>query len=138
MRTLTSDDVPWVRSIFNKRFSNRYDGDCSEQWLREKVLPHPALYYAARTDDAYLIALLSTNPWTPADFDCHVITVCADLGRVWQTLPLLRACLDWARKRKCVRWNYQSDTSHDIEPLMRRIGAKKLARFQVDLNGLGQ
>jgi hypothetical protein len=96
------------------------------------VFDNPWLYYAIRTDDAVLIALLSCYPWHPSDMECHVLIVA---GKAWQVLPLLRDSLAWAKGRKCVSWNFTSATAHDFAPLMKRIGAQREDRYQIELGG---
>jgi hypothetical protein len=129
--------MDWIWEIFRKRYSNRYDGRCTAQWITENVLQHPVLYYATRTDDAFLIALISCAPWHPNELECHVIVTAADVGKIWQTIPLLRDSVEWAKRRNCVSWNYCSDTTHDIGPLMKRIGAKRSDRYQMHFAELG-
>jgi hypothetical protein len=116
-----------------RRYPNNYDAETSERWIREVVLRTPLLYSAWRTDDAFLIALLSLNPWLPNDIECHVVVTCADFGHVWQTVPLLKHSIKWAKERKAVSWTFYSDTEHDIAPLMKRIGARMMTRWRVDL-----
>lgn len=135
VRALTYEDVPWLLDIGVRRYPNNYDPDSTGRWIRNTVLPNTALFNAWRTDNAFLIALLSLNPWLPLDIECYVVVTCADFGHVWECVPLLRASIEWAKYRKCVSWGFHSDTQHDIAPLMKRIGAKELTRYKIDLGG---
>jgi hypothetical protein len=132
---MSSDDLPWLRRLYALRYAN-YDADHTEAWFVEQVLRNPLAYYAVRTDDAFLIALLRSLPWLPNEFEAHVIVVCADIGKIWQAVPLLRASLAWARHRKAASWQFQSDTMFDVAPLVRRLGAASLEpRFIIRLEG---
>jgi hypothetical protein len=132
---MSHDDLPWLRRIFALRYAN-YDAEHTEAWFSTAVLQNPLAYYAVRTDDAFLIALLRPLPWLPNDFEAHIIVVCADIGKIWQVMPLLRASIDWARHRKAVAWHFQSDTMFDVAPLVRRLGAASLEpRFIIRLEG---
>lgn len=135
VRPLTLEDVPWLLDIGVRRYPNNYDAESTGRWLRNTVLPNTALFNAWRTDDAFLVALLSLNPWLPNDIECYVVVTSADFGCIWQTIPLLRTSIEWAKSRKCVSWGFHSDTTHDIAPLMKRIGAKPLTRYKIDLGG---
>lgn len=102
--------------------------------MREVVLKNPLKFYAIRTDDALCITVMTETPWQPNAREVGVIVVLADWTKVWQTLPLLRASVNWARKRKGVVWRFQSDTEYDIGPLMQRIGAvEDRPRYQINL-----
>jgi hypothetical protein len=122
-----------MRGLFARRYSNRYDAETTENWMREIVLKSMMTFHAVRTDDALCISLLTSYPWLPADKEVYVTVLCADFGKIWQTVPLLRASIDWARRRGALRWRMQSDTENDIGPLLRRVGAKQgHPRFEVN------
>jgi len=75
-------------------------------------------------------------PWLPANNECNVVTICADDGAGWQVIKLLRASIDWARKRNCSAWKLSSDTDYDVTPLAKRVGAQQAhTRFVLDLRG---
>ena len=106
--------------------------------MREIVLKNPLKFYALRTDGALCISVMSETPWLPNKREVGVVVALADFTKVWETLPLLRASVNWARKRKAVIWRFQSDTEHDIGPLMQRIGAEPdRPRYQIQLKGGG-
>lgn len=120
--------------LFKRRYPNNYDAMAADQWMSETVLrASPGFFYPVRTDDAFLIALITMAPWLPNDYEVFVTVVCADHGKVWQCLPLLRSSIEWARSRKAVRWRFHSDTIHHIDPLMKRLGAREEKRFCIDL-----
>jgi hypothetical protein len=120
---LRSADLPWMHRLFRLRYPNNYDANTADTWFAETVLKCPTLFLSIRTKDAFLIALLSNKPWLPDDFEVFVIVVAADHGKIWQTPTLLRHSIDWAKRRGAKKWRFQSDTTHDIKPLMRRVGA---------------
>lgn len=134
MTPIRSADVPWMHKIFKIRYPNNYDSISADTWMHETVLKMPTLFLAVRTEDAFLIAMLGNRPWLPNDFICHVVVVASDHGRIWQCPTLLRYSIDWARRRKAVIWNFQSDTEYDIAPLMKRVGIKEIApRYRLEL-----
>lgn len=92
--------------------------------------------YAARTDDAFLVALASVFPWLPGDPEVNVVCICADDDAGWQVIKLLRASIEWARKRNAKCWRITSDTGYDLRPLAWRIGAREVnPRFEIELRG---
>jgi hypothetical protein len=117
------EDVDWVIAVGRTRYPNNYDGTTTGNWIRELVLRTPLLFQAIRTDHAFLISLLTASPWLPTDWEVHVIVTCCEHGHVWETMPLLRASVEWAKERKAKKWCFQSDTDNDIGPLMRRLKA---------------
>src|SRR5215475_4539562 len=90
VRYITSQDMAWMRGLFTRRYPNNYDATTTEQWMREIVLRGPMQFQAVRTDDALCISLCTSYPWLPNDKEVSVIVILADLGKMWQTLPLLR------------------------------------------------
>lgn len=120
---MTEDDLPWLGYMCLKRYSHRYDQEGTEGWFRNIVLKAPLLFYPIRTQHAFTISMLSCVPWLPMEWAVDVVFVCADDGAMWETLPMLRRSIEWARKRKATTWRISSDTDYDIEPLGRRVGA---------------
>jgi hypothetical protein len=117
--------MPWLVSVFERRLPD-YDSVNGEAWLKENVLRNPTFYLGIRTRNAWLVSGLDCNMWKPDEWYCNTLGGCADFGAVWEMVPLVRASMEWAKKRGAVRWNWQSDTPFDIGPLMRRVGAKPL------------
>jgi hypothetical protein len=109
--------------LCHKRYSSRFDAQSTEAWFRNIVLKNPLLFYPTRTDNAFAISMLSCSPWFPTEFDCHVLMACADDGAMWELLKVLRASVEWARKRKVTWWRITSETNIDLWPLARRCGA---------------
>lgn len=117
-----------------RRYPDEFDLDSTVTWMREIVLKNPLKFYAIRTDNALCISVMTETPWQPNNREISVVVVLADFTKVWETLPLLRASVNWARKRKAVSWRFQSDTEHDIGPLMQRLGAAEdRPRYQLKL-----
>lgn len=109
--------------VGNRRYGNQYDRLATEGWVRNIVLKGPMMFLAVRTDDAFLIAMLSTTPWTPSTPECNVALVAADEGCMWQAVKLLRFSIDWAKKRKCSLWRLSSETHYDLGPIAHKLGA---------------
>ena len=131
---MTETDIPWLKYLGQKRYHEAFDLEGTEGWFRNIVLKGPLMFYPVRTDNAFLIAMLSCCPWTPSLFECNVILVCADDGAMWDALTLLRGSINWARRRQCVIWRLSSDTDYELSPLARRVGATELSpRFVLRL-----
>jgi len=124
---MTEDDIPWLHRLAKKRYRQEYDESSTEGWFRNIVLKGPMMFYPVRTDNAFVIAMMCTVPWTPAFFECNIIFVCADIGCMWEASTLLRGSIHWARRRKCAIWRISSDTDVDLEPLARRVGCTELS-----------
>jgi len=136
VRTVKSDDMAWMRRLFALRYSVSFDADTTEQWMRETVLKSPLRFLAARTDDALCVSLITEVPWFPNSREVMVVVILADHGKVWQTLPLLRASIGWARFRHASAWRCSSDTGADLAPLMRRLRIPQASpRYMLDLIG---
>lgn len=112
-----------MAELGNRRYSNHYDRMATEGWVRNLVLKGPLMFLPVRTDDAFLIAMLSTTPWSPQAPECNVALVCADDGCMWQAVRLLRFSVEWAKKRRCSLWRLSSETDFDLEPIARKVGA---------------
>src|SRR3974377_1498329 len=61
-RILVEDDAPWLVYLCKNRYSHRYDQIGTEQWFRNVVLKQPGIFLAIRTQNAFLIALISFIP----------------------------------------------------------------------------
>lgn len=131
---LSENDLPWLRNLFGKKYDKGFDALTTENWFRNIVLKNPMMFYPVRLANSFLIAMLSTLPWIPSQFDCNIICVCADDGHMWETAKLLRGSIEWARKRKCKHWMLASDTVFDLAPMAQRLGAKEIwPRYMLDL-----
>lgn len=131
---LSENDLPFLTFLFKKKYPSHFDPIGAEGWFRNIVLKSPLMFYPVRLANSFLIAMISCVPWLPADFDCHIVAVCADDGAMWETLKLLRSSIDWARKRQCKRWMLASDTVYDLGPMARRLDVKELSpRFTLEL-----
>jgi hypothetical protein len=123
VRRLEERDRPWLVDLCKRRYPPHYDAETSDAWLRNVVLKNPIQYYATRTRDAFQITNLTTTPWTPAFFKADIVFICADKGKAWQVLPLLKDSIQWARDRHAVAWRFETETEFDLAPIMKRLGA---------------
>jgi hypothetical protein len=134
VRTIRAEDMGWMRGLFTRRYPNYFDIAATEQWMREVVLKAPLRFHSIRTDDALCVSLVTEVPWLPNEREVIVVVILADHGAVWQTLPLLRASIAWARRREATCWRFYSDTEEQCAPLLKRIGVTKiLPRYTVEL-----
>lgn len=134
MRLLVEDDLPWLHYLFGKRYPRRYDQDTTERWFKQAVITNPLNFYAARTDDAFLVALVAVLPWIPSEPEVNVVGVCAEEDSAWQVVRLLRASIDWSIKRNAARWRISTDTGYDLSSMALRVGARQIRpRYEIDL-----
>ena len=130
----TENDLPWLISLGKKRYGSQYDYTTVEGWYRNIVLKSPLMFHAARTQNAFAISMISCLPWTPSEFECNIVFICADDGAMWEAMKLLRDSIEWARIRKCVRWKLSSDTETDVYAMAKRLGATQISpRFSLEL-----
>lgn len=122
-RLLTENDCSWMLELGDRRYPDRYDRLGTEQWYRNIVLKGPMMFLPIRTDNAFLIAMLSTTPWMPQTPECNVVLVCAEEGHMWEAIMLLRASIAWAKNRKCSLWRLSSETDFDLAPIAHKLGA---------------
>lgn len=127
VKNLTEYDIPWLNFICKKRYSNRYDSDTTENWFRNIVLKSPLTFHATRSENAFQISMLSIMPWLPAEPECSVIFACADEGKGWEVVKLMRESIEWARKRRCAMWRLASDTEAEFEMLAKRLGCDQIS-----------
>jgi hypothetical protein len=126
-RVMTEADLDWLTYLCKKRYSHKYDSETTAAWFQNVVLKSPLLFFAARTQDAFCISLISVTPWLPGSIEANVVFVCCDDGCMYQALRLLRASIAWAKLRNCTLWRLSSDTDYDLAPLARRLGATELS-----------
>lgn len=127
IRLMHEGDLPWLAYLCKKRYSHRYDQEGTEGWFRNIVLKAPLLFYPARTDNAFVITMLSCLPWLPNEWAADVIFTCADNGAMWEVISLLRRSVEWSRSRRISIWRLCSDTDYNIAPLAHRVGAEAIA-----------
>jgi hypothetical protein len=131
---LTENDIQWLIFLGKKRYGDRWDQATTEGWFRNIVLKSPMMFRPVRTANAFAISMLSTLPWLPSEFEANVVFVCADEGCMWEAFKLMRDSIEWAKKRRCVRWRMQSDTEVDLYQMALRLGAKQISpRFTLEL-----
>ena len=125
-RIVQETDVPWMLALAKRRYSNRWDFEAAEMWFESVVLRQPLVFYPIRSDNSFVVTLISIIPWMPAEWEANVVWCCADDGAMWEALALLRESLAWAKRRKCVEWRFRSETDFDTGPMARRLGAHEL------------
>jgi hypothetical protein len=124
IRLIDEVDVnPWMLGLAQRRYSNRFDFQAGELWVKGIVLRQPMVFLPIRTDNAFCIGMISANPWLPAEWHAHIAMVAAEEGKMWDAMALLRESVEWAKRRKCVDWRMNSQTSFDLAPMARRLGA---------------
>jgi hypothetical protein len=126
-RLMTDEDIPWLTWLCKKRYAADYDSESTIAWFRNIVLKSPLMFYAVRSQDAFVITMISVTPWLPGSIEANIIFICADDDAMWQALRLLRCSVDWARRRKCTLWRLSSDTAYELGPLAKRLGATELS-----------
>ena len=132
---LTEADIPWLNYICRKKYSHRYDPHGTELWFRNHVLKQPLTYLPQRTPNAFCISMLTTYAWLPTEIECSVAFICSDDRGGWEAMKLLRASVEWAKRRRCVVWRCASETDSDLTIFARRVGATELApRFSLRLS----
>ena len=109
----------------DRRYPGRYDRLGTEMWVRNIVLKGPMMFLPLRTADAFLIAMISTTPWMPQAPEANVVLVCAEEGHMWEAIMLLRASIEWAKRRKCTLWRLSSETDFDLAPIAHKLGANE-------------
>jgi hypothetical protein len=124
---MTEDDSDWLERLCKKRYGLGYDSYSSLAWFKNNVLKNPMMFYAVRSEDAFIITMLSGIPWLAGHLEANVVFICADDGCMWQAMRLLRCSVDWAKRRKCTVWRLSSDTDYDLAPLARRLGVTELS-----------
>lgn len=133
MRRLTEDDFPWLHELFPRRYPG-YSARGAETWMRAKFRGSLEACLAQRTDDAFCVTLLHGYHWLPFQYEAHVIALCAEEGRVWQAIALLRCSVIWGYEQGATAWRIHADTGSDIGPLMRRLRVPEdKPRYKLDL-----
>lgn len=127
-------DLPWLHDLCRRRYAEDYDDDHTQEWFLNIVLRNPLMFYAVRSENAFTVAYINTFPWLPGAMECNITFICADDGKGWEALMLLRQTVAWAKKRNCKWWNLASDTDTDLGPIARRIGAREVwPRYRMEL-----
>jgi hypothetical protein len=131
---VVEDDIPWMAALAQRRYPRNYDIEAAEMWMRNIVLRQPMVFYPIRTDHAFMVTLVTLLPWTPGEPEANVCLLCSEEGWIWDGVKLARASLDWAMRRNCARWGFNSDTDFDIGPIVKRMGlVERCPRYVVAL-----
>jgi hypothetical protein len=121
-RIVVESDIPWMVNLAQARYPRNYDIEAAEMWMRNIVLRQPMVFYPIRTDHAFMVTLISLLPWLPGEPEASVVMLCAEENHLWDSVRLARASFDWAVRRNCARWGFNSDTDFDIGPIAKRMG----------------
>jgi len=127
VRLLTEDDVPWIVNLGKRRYSTAFDAFSAEMWFRNIVLKGPLMFFPARTDHAFTICMIITDAWLPGLRICNNLLLNSEEGAVWEEIALMRAAVEWARKRQCAEYRIWSDTEVDLSAVAVRVGAQPTA-----------
>jgi hypothetical protein len=119
-------DLPWLRYLCAKRYPERFEPDSTAQWYLNIVLKNPMLFLPCRTENAFLIQMISVLPWFPGEFQCNVVFIAADEGFMWEAVKLCRYGIEWARKRRCTDWRLNPDADFDLAAMAKRFGADEI------------
>lgn len=111
-----------MADLARHRYPGNYDIEAAEMWMRNIVLKQTMVFYPIRTDNAFMVTLIALLPWLPAEPEANVVMLCAEEGHIWDSVKLARASLEWAKRRNCFRWGFNSDTLFDIGPIAERMG----------------
>jgi hypothetical protein len=96
-------------------------------------LTNPLIYYAIRTDNAFLMCGLRCCPWTPTEYEVVINLAVAEEGHAHELVKLFRESIAWGKRRNATTWLFYSDIDRDFSPLMRRLGAREQPRFTLRL-----
>jgi hypothetical protein len=130
-RLLVESDVPWMIELARRRF-RAFDPVAAQSWFVSEVLTNNR-YFAMRTEDAFLVSVLSSMPWSMSRSEAIVLILITADDKPWQIVRLLRESIKWARQRKAAHWHLWMDDA-DAGALARRVGARKNTnRYRVDL-----
>lgn len=133
-RLVVEGDIPWMAALAERRYPRNYDIEAAEMWMRNIVLRQPMVFYPIRTDHAFMVTMVSLLPWTPGEPEAMVCLLCSEEGHIWDGVKLARASLEWALRRNCARWGFNSDTEFDIGPIVKRMGlVERCPRYVVNL-----
>jgi len=131
IREITADDIPWVAWLCRTRYDMvNYDEKGGLVALTQAMRLDTAV--AWRTDHGFLVGNITTTLWMPKYRTLHVLALCVEEGHHWAAIELLRGSIEWARKRGCRRWLFNSDTDHRVDALAFRVGAQRAAVYEVN------
>ena len=130
-RRATPADFDEILSIGRLRYTSPLiDWAFGEAWLRSALTnPNLPAFLGARS---FGFLLLSKPPWEPAP-QAVLLYFAARPGRDLEPLALLRHLAAYAKQRGCSTLDGGADTGMDVGILLRRIGAKNVPRYRLDL-----
>lgn len=131
IRRVGMDDVPWLLSLAYKRY-----GAFDPGWVLLRLaeaMSRKHDWLVARSARAFVIANLFLPPWRECQPECNIVVLCAEPGAVWDAVRVARYSVEWAKEKGCLHWWLGSETSYDISPIAKRIGASQaMPRFRMD------
>jgi hypothetical protein len=134
VRLIVEADIPFLLDLGKRRSPVEFDAQSTEMWARNIVLKSPLLFYPVRTDHAFMVCNLVRDAWEPGVTICNNMLLHSEAGAVWEEVALVRAAVEWARRRHCTEYRIWSDTSVDMQAIARRVGAEPSAvRYTVRL-----
>lgn len=133
-RLVKVDDIPWMADLARRRYPANFDIEAATLWMENIVMRQPMVFYPIRTDHAFMVTFIALMPWRPGEPEANVALLCAEEDHFWDAIRLARASLNWAYKRNCFKWGFNSDTEFDIGPIAKRMGIIELRpRYVVNL-----
>jgi len=131
IREITVEDLPWGLTLALKRYTGGdFDLFGGLGAVLQAIKLDTAL--AVRNEHGFLIGNITTTMWTPKRRTLHLLMLCVEEGHHWSAIELLRGSIEWARKRGCRRWLFNSDTDHRVDALAFRVGAQRAAVYEVN------
>jgi hypothetical protein len=132
IRDIGAEDIPWCVALGRSRYDMRlYDEGGGLVALTQAMRLPTAL--AWRNDHSFLVANTQVRAWAPRHRTLHILALCTEEGHHWAAVELLRGSVEWARAQGCDRWWLASETEHGVEALARRIGARAMPGWAIDL-----
>lgn len=130
-RRATPDDFDFILSIGRLRYTSPLiDWTRGEAWLHSALAsPHQPCFLGARSFGFLHIAQPMWEPKPQAILSFFA----ARPGRDLEPLALMRVLAAYAKAQGCSTLDGGADTGADVGILLRRIGARNVPRFRLDL-----
>jgi hypothetical protein len=133
IRPATSDDVPWLLDTAAEAYAVEvpgFDRAGAERWIRACLVDPDTVVLRGTHTAAF--AQVVRPPWDP-------MQPCMDLvhlyggrgdGEPWECVQVVAALDVIRKKRGCARM-YIGSIYQDLEPIARRLGARRLGSLHV-------
>jgi len=132
IREITADDIPWVAWLCRTRYDMTFYDEKGGLVALTQAMRLPTAI-AWRNDHAFLVGNTQARAWVPKHRTLHILALCVEEGHHWSAVELLRGSVEWARAQGCDRWWLASETEHGVEALARRVGARPMPGWAIDL-----